>query len=160
MLAVGEKAGTPALAAAENLRNALGGDITLGAVHAATAEAVAEAIKTLNFKNAKAPGSGGAVILSSFGGKTPRSVCDLERLPGVGPKLARLVASVAFGDKGAGLVVDAARGGAPLGGSGGRTLAERRRGKDAAPWRRSCRETSGRAPRSRSYRTGKGRAFL
>ena len=98
-----------ALAAAENLRNALGGDITLGAVHAATAEAVAEAIKTLNFKNAKARyvKRCAAVILSSFGGKTPRSVCDLERLPGVGPKLARLVASVAFGDKGAGLVVDA-----------------------------------------------------
>ena len=98
-----------ALAAAEKLRDALGGDITLGAVHAASAEAVAEAIKTLNFKNAKARyvKRCAAVISSSFGGKTPRSVCDLERLPGVGPKLARLVASVAFGDKGAGLVVDA-----------------------------------------------------
>ena len=98
-----------ALAAAEKLRDALGGDITLGAVNAASAETVAEAIKTLNFKNAKARyvKRCAAVISSSFGGQTPRSVCDLERLPGVGPKLARLVASVAFGDSGAGLVVDA-----------------------------------------------------
>jgi len=99
-----------ALAAAERLRDALGGDITLGAVNASSAEMVAEAIKTLNFKNAKARyvKRCAAVISSSFGGQTPRSVCDLERLPGVGPKLARLVASVAFGDGGcAGLVVDA-----------------------------------------------------
>lgn len=99
-----------ALAAAEKLRDALGGDITLGAVNASSAETVAEAIKTLNFKNAKARyvKRCAAVISSSFGGQTPRSVCDLERLPGVGPKLARLVASVAFGDGGcAGLVVDA-----------------------------------------------------
>ena len=97
-----------ALAAAEKLREALGGDVTAGAVNAAATETVAEAIKTLNFKNAKARyvKQCAAMVATRFNGRTPRALVDLERLPGVGPKLARLVASVAFGETRAGLVVD------------------------------------------------------
>lgn len=98
-----------ALAAAEKLREALGGAITLRAVLAAKTEDVAAAIATLNFKNAKARyvKRCAEAVATKFHGKTPRSVANLELLPGVGPKLARLVASVAFGDTRAGLVVDA-----------------------------------------------------
>ena len=97
-----------ALVAAEKLRDALGGDITVAAADAASAEDIAEAIKTLNFKNAKARyvKQCAAMVLSKFGGKVPHALHDLERLPGVGPKLARLVASVAFGNDRAGVVVD------------------------------------------------------
>jgi endonuclease-3 len=97
-----------ALVAAEKLRDALGGDITVAAADAASAEDIAEAIKTLNFKNAKARyvKQCAAMVLTKFGGKVPHALHDLERLPGVGPKLARLVASVAFGNDRAGVVVD------------------------------------------------------
>lgn len=97
-----------ALVAAEKLRDFLGGDITVAAADAASAEDIAEAIKTLNFKNAKARyvKQCAAMVLTKFGGKVPHALHDLERLPGVGPKLARLVASVAFGNDRAGVVVD------------------------------------------------------
>lgn len=97
-----------ALVAAEKLRDFLGGDITVAAADAASAEDIAEAIKTLNFKNAKARyvKQCAAMVLRKFGGEVPHALHDLERLPGVGPKLARLVASVAFGNDRAGVVVD------------------------------------------------------
>ena len=47
-----------------------------------------------------------AVLSPRFGGDVPRDVDALQALPGVGPKVARLVASVAFGDDRCGVVVD------------------------------------------------------
>ena len=51
-------------------------------------------------------GCAAAVLSARHGGEVPRDVATLQTLPGVGPKVARLVASVAFGDAGAGIVVD------------------------------------------------------
>ena len=51
-------------------------------------------------------GCAAAVLSPRHGGEVPRDVATLQTLPGVGPKVARLVASVAFGDTGAGIVVD------------------------------------------------------
>jgi len=45
-------------------------------------------------------------ILDKWGGKVPESYKDLLSLPGVGPKIANLMRSVAFGKEDAGIVVD------------------------------------------------------
>jgi len=46
------------------------------------------------------------VIVDKWGGKVPESYKDLLSLPGVGPKIANLMRSVAFGKEDAGIVVD------------------------------------------------------
>lgn len=98
-----------ALAATLKLRAALGGAITPRGV-AESAEGVVEAaVATCNLRNAKARfvrGCAAAVLSPRLGGEVPRDVATLQSLPGVGPKVARLVASVAFGDTRCGLVVD------------------------------------------------------
>ena len=125
---------TVALAATLRLRAALGGAITPAAVHAAAPGCVEDAVATCNLRNAKARvntahaactaasvrfdtsavcpqarfvrGCAAALLSPRHGGEVPRDVATLQTLPGVGPKVARLVASVAFGDAGAGIVVD------------------------------------------------------
>ena len=97
-----------ALLAARRLREALGGEITVDAVRDASLEVVSDAISTLNFRNVKAKyvKACASLVKTRYKGQVPSAVKELEKLPGVGPKLARLVSSVAFGDDGAGIVVD------------------------------------------------------
>jgi hypothetical protein len=47
-----------------------------------------------------------AAVLQRFGGRVPEDIASLETLPGVGPKISRLLASVAFGRTDGGIVVD------------------------------------------------------
>ena len=99
-----------ALQATRRLQAALGGCISPAAVAAASLEEIVAAVSCCNFKHTKA-GFVKAVadaVLSRFGGVTPRSLASLESLPGVGPKLSRLISSVAFpsADSCAGIVVD------------------------------------------------------
>lgn len=97
-----------ALVAARRLRDALGGDITQAAVRAAAVDDVEAAVSCCNFKRTKAKYVKACAdqLAAKFAGKVPSAASELRRLPGVGPKLAHLVASVAFGDDSAGLVVD------------------------------------------------------
>lgn len=97
-----------ALRATKLLRERLGGEITVSAVHSAPLADVLDAISTCNFKNSKAKyvKQCASMVKIKFNGKVPQSISDLQSLPGVGPKLARLLNSVAFGNDDAGIVVD------------------------------------------------------
>ena len=97
-----------ALVAARRLRDALGGEITQSAVRSAAVDDVEAAVSCCNFKRTKAKYVKACAdqLAAKFAGKVPSAASELRRLPGVGPKLAHLVASVAFGDDSAGLVVD------------------------------------------------------
>lgn len=97
-----------AMLATKKLRESLGGEITVRAVYETSIEEIAESISTCNFKNSKAryvKRCAGMVKLR-FKNKVPCTISELKKLPGVGPKLARLVNSVAFGDDTGGVVVD------------------------------------------------------
>ena len=106
-----------ALQATERLREALGGAITVDRVRRADVSAVERATRSCNFKTTKAryvrECADAIATAPEFRGRVPRDVPGLMRLPGVGPKLAHLVASVAFGEGGG------ARGGGLGGQSGG-----------------------------------------
>jgi endonuclease-3 len=97
-----------ALAATRTLRAALGGAITPEAVAAAPPGVVEDAVATCNMRNAKARfvRAAAAAVLHRFGGRVPEDIAALETLPGVGPKISRLLASVAFGRTDGGIVVD------------------------------------------------------
>lgn len=97
-----------ALGAMRNLRVALGGECTVDAVADAPDGVVEEAIRRCNYGRTKARYVRGCAdaIIDRFEGAVPADVGGLTSLPGVGPKIARLVASVAFGDDRCGMVVD------------------------------------------------------
>jgi endonuclease-3 len=99
-----------ALRAFERLRDALGGEVTLSGVRALEASTLEACVKTLNFHGSKARyiRECSDVLHFKFKGEVPHSVGALKSLPGVGDKLAHLVASVAYGgeDDFAGIVVD------------------------------------------------------
>ena len=65
----------------------------------ATAEEVAEVIKSLGFYKTKAKHAVEAaqIIVADFGGEVPRTMAELTRLPGVGRKTANIVLNVSFG---------------------------------------------------------------
>ena len=92
-----------ALQATERLREALGGAITVDRVRRADVSAVERATRSCNFKTTKAryvrECADAIATAPEFRGRVPRDVPGLMRLPGVGPKLAHLVASVAFGEE-------------------------------------------------------------
>jgi len=92
-----------ALQATERLREALGGAITVDRVRRAELSAVERATRSCNFKTTKAryvrECADAIATAPEFRGRVPRDVPGLMRLPGVGPKLAHLVASVAFGEE-------------------------------------------------------------
>ncbi|MDY4040906.1 MAG: endonuclease III [Collinsella sp.] len=65
----------------------------------ATAEEVAEVIKSLGFYKTKAKHAVQAaqMIMADFNGEVPRTMAELTRLPGVGRKTANIVLNVSFG---------------------------------------------------------------
>ena len=65
----------------------------------ATAEEVAEVIKSLGFYKTKAKHAVQAaqMIMADFNGDVPRTMAELTRLPGVGRKTANIVLNVSFG---------------------------------------------------------------
>lgn len=69
------------------------------AMAGATAEEVAEVIKSLGFYKTKAKHAVEAaqIIVADFGGEVPRTMAELTRLPGVGRKTANIVLNVSFG---------------------------------------------------------------
>lgn len=69
------------------------------AMAGATAEEVAEVIKSLGFYKTKAKHAVQAaqMIVADFGGEVPRTMAELTRLPGVGRKTANIVLNVSFG---------------------------------------------------------------
>ena len=97
-----------ALVAMRRLQFALGGAATLAAVRSVDLAAVEDAVSCCNYKRTKARYVKEAAeqLHVQFQGVVPRSASELQRLPGVGPKIAHLVASVAFGDERSGIVVD------------------------------------------------------
>jgi len=97
-----------ALRAMTRLRDALGGQCVVAAVTAATRETIEDAVSCCNYKRTKARyvKEVAAAIRAKHRGVVPRTVVELKTLPGVGPKIAHLVASVAFGEA-SGVVVDA-----------------------------------------------------
>jgi len=69
---------------------------------------VAEHISTVNYYKGKADKIVGCAVEIEriHRGRVPNGLDALQRLPGVGPKIARLVMSVGLGAGGCGLVVD------------------------------------------------------
>lgn len=69
------------------------------AMAGATAEEVAEVIKSLGFYKTKAKHAVEAaqMIMADFHGEVPRTMAELTRLPGVGRKTANIVLNVSFG---------------------------------------------------------------
>ena len=97
-----------ALVAMRRLQAALGGAATLAAVRSADISAIEEAVSCCNYKRTKARYVKEAAdeLHLRFKGAVPHTAAGLQRLPGVGPKIAHLVASVAFGLDRSGVVVD------------------------------------------------------
>ena len=77
------------------------------AVHAAPLSRVEECVSTLNYCKTKAKNIKKCTeqIRMRHGGRVPFSYSDLIALYGVGPKIAHLMRSVAFGHNGTGIVV-------------------------------------------------------
>lgn len=73
---------------------------TVEALSHATAEEILIYIRSVSYPNAKARHLAAAarMLIEDFGGVVPRSIEDLQRLPGVGRKTANVVSAVAFGD--------------------------------------------------------------
>ena len=69
------------------------------ALAAADADEVARVIHSIGFYRSKAKNAVACarMLLSDFGGEVPRSVSELQRLPGVGRKTANIVACECFG---------------------------------------------------------------
>ena len=152
-----------ALGEMRNLRVALGGECTVHAVANAPDGVVEEAIRRCNYGRTKARyvrRCADAIINDNrFKGRVPADVEGLTLLPGVGPKIARLVASVAFGDDRCGMVVDThvrrvcgRLGWTREGGSG---VARRER---ESGWRLGSRRSCGRRRRSSWWVSGRRRA--
>ena len=97
-----------ALVAMRRLQSALGGAATLAAVRAADVAVIEDAVSCCNYKRTKAKyvKETADEVHLRFGGVVPHEATELQRLPGVGPKIAHLVASVAFGLDRSGVVVD------------------------------------------------------
>ena len=97
-----------ALVAMRQLQSMLGGAATLAAVRSADLAAVEEAVSCCNYKKTKAKyiKQVAEELHLRFKGSVPHMAKELQLLPGVGPKIAHLVASVAFGDYRSGIVVD------------------------------------------------------
>jgi endonuclease-3 len=103
-----------ALRAYERLRESVpGGEVTLEAVRGMEHEDLERCLKTLNFHSTKARyvRECSDALHYKFRGEVPRAVGALKTLPGVGDKLAHLIASVAYSDTPqggdfAGVVVD------------------------------------------------------
>lgn len=70
-------------------------------VYNADFEMVFPYLKSVSYPNSKTKDVLGIakMIVEDFGGKTPETVEDLQKLPGVGPKTANVVASVLYGAK-------------------------------------------------------------
>lgn len=70
-------------------------------VYNADFERVFPYLKSVSYPNSKTKDVLGIakMIVEDFGGKTPETVEDLQKLPGVGPKTANVVASVLYGAK-------------------------------------------------------------
>jgi len=70
-------------------------------VYNADFETVFPYLKSVSYPNSKTKDVLGIakMIVEDFGGKTPETVEDLQKLPGVGPKTANVVASVLYGAK-------------------------------------------------------------
>ena len=81
-----------ALGAMRTLREALGGECTVDAVINAEPETVETAVARCNYRRSKARYVIACAheIRLRYGGKVPRQVAGLTRLPGVGPKIAHL----------------------------------------------------------------------
>ena len=73
---------------------------TQEALAAARQEDVEEILRSIGFFRTKARNIIGCaqMVLSDFGGVVPRTMEELERLPGVGRKTANIVTNVAFGE--------------------------------------------------------------
>lgn len=102
-----------ALRAFQRLRESVpGGEVTLEAVRGMEHEDLERCLKTLNFHSTKARyvRECSDALHYKFRGEVPRAVGALKTLPGVGDKLAHLIASVAYSDTQggdfAGVVVD------------------------------------------------------
>jgi endonuclease-3 len=101
-----------ALRAFETLRDStLDREVTLEAIAAMSTRELEQHLSTLNLFRVKAKyiRACADVIRHKFRGEVPRTVGALKTLPGVGDKLAHLVASVSYGgdeDGFAGIVVD------------------------------------------------------
>lgn len=70
-------------------------------VYNADFERVFPYLKSVSYPNSKTKDvlEIAKMIVEDFGGKTPETVEDLQKLPGVGPKTANVVASVLYGAK-------------------------------------------------------------
>lgn len=70
-------------------------------VYNADFETVFPYLKSVSYPNSKTKDVLGIakMIVEDFGGKTPETVENLQKLPGVGPKTANVVASVLYGAK-------------------------------------------------------------
>lgn len=70
-------------------------------VYNADFETVFPYLKSVSYPNSKTKDVLGIakMIVEDFGSKTPETVEDLQKLPGVGPKTANVVASVLYGAK-------------------------------------------------------------
>ena len=81
-----------ALGAMRTLREALGGECTVEAVINAEPETIETAVARCNYRRTKAKYVMACAheIRVRYGGKVPRQVAGLTRLPGVGPKIAHL----------------------------------------------------------------------
>ena len=73
---------------------------TLEDLAGARQEDVEEILRSIGFFRTKAKNVIGCArrVLAEFGGEVPRTMEDLERLPGVGRKTANIVTNVAFGE--------------------------------------------------------------
>ncbi len=80
---------------------------TLESLASAQLEEVEDILRPIGFFRTKAKNTIGCaqMVLSDFGGEVPRSIDELQKLPGVGRKTANIVTNVAFGDV-VGIAVD------------------------------------------------------
>ena len=87
--------------------NLLKGDLSVGGVLNMTEDEVDEKIKMVGFHRTKARNirAVAKILKDTYGGRVPSSFEDLTNLPGVGPKMANLVKSCAFGES-SGICVD------------------------------------------------------
>jgi len=91
----------------QGMDNLLKSDLSVGGVLNLTEDEIDEKIKMVGFHRTKARHlqAVAKIVKDEFGGRVPKSFEKLTGLPGVGPKMANLVMSCAFGES-SGICVD------------------------------------------------------
>ncbi|GLD97651.1 hypothetical protein PINS_up006341 [Pythium insidiosum] len=82
--------------------------LSIACVRRATTERIEELLNPVGFYRRKAAHMKqiAETLHASYHDDIPRSLDDLEALPGIGPKIARVILLLAWGDDSAGLIVD------------------------------------------------------